>query len=63
MLRTTMIALAATTLLGIATASAAPINGVGIAAAARVNGPVEHVWWRGYRHHHHYYYRRHWRRW
>jgi hypothetical protein len=64
MLRATLIALAAATLLGAAPASAAPIHGHGIAAAVKVNAPIEHVWWWGRRHHrHHWYHRRHWRRW
>jgi len=64
MLRATLIALAATTVLAIAPASAAPIHGSGIAAAVQANAPVEQVWWgRRYYHRHHWRHWRGWRRW
>ena len=61
MLRTTMIALAAATALGISVASAAPVNGSVMTAAAYENGALQQVWW--YRRHHHRYWYRHHRRW
>ena len=59
MLRTTLIALAAATGIGLSAASAAPVEGTVITAAVYENGPVQQVWY--YRHHrwrrHHH---RHW---
>ena len=59
MLRTTLIALAAATGIGLSAASAAPVEGTVITAAAYENGPVQQVWY--YRHHR--WWRHHHRRW
>ncbi len=61
MLRMTLIALAAVSALGLSAASAAPLNGSVIAAAAVENGAVQQVWYRHY--HHRWWYRHHYRRW
>ncbi len=63
MLRTTLIALAAATALGVSVASAAPVNGSAITVAAFENGAVQQVWYRHYRHrgwYRHYHHRRWW---
>jgi hypothetical protein len=59
MLRTTLIALAAATGMGLSAASAAPVEGTVITAAVYENGPVQQVWY--YRHHR--WWRHHHRRW
>jgi hypothetical protein len=64
MLRTTMIAFAAATAIGISVASAAPLNGSVITAAAYENGTIQQVWWRwGHRHHFRHHFRHHRWRW
>ena len=63
MLRTTMIAFAAATAIGISVASAAPLNGSVITTAAYENGTIQQVWWRGGHRHHHFHHRHHHRRW
>jgi hypothetical protein len=62
MLRTTLIALAAASALGVSVASAAPFNGYVVGAAVAENGTIQQVQW-GYRHHHHRWFRHHHRRW
>jgi hypothetical protein len=62
MLRTTLIALAAASALGISAASAASLYGSVISAAAFENGALQEVQWYGYRHHHHWYRHHHYRR-
>ena len=61
MLRTTLIALAAATGIGLSAASAAPVEGTVITAAVYENGPVQQVWY--YRHHHRWWWRHHHRHW
>jgi hypothetical protein len=61
MLRTTLLALAAATALGVSVAGAAPVNGGVIGFAAYDNAPLQQVWW--HRHHHWRWWRHHHRRW
>ncbi len=63
MLRTTLIAFAAASALGVSLASAAPLNGSVVAAAADENGSIQQVWYRHYYHPRWWRHRHHWRRW
>ena len=45
MLRTTLLALAAATGIGLSAASAAPVNGTVITTAVYENGAVQQVWY------------------